>query len=176
MINHSHNTLVIDDQIQNPQARCAVRSFHSSLDRCSAIVDMTDAYKDQVESAWRGIELLDRQAVHVRDEIAGARGNVQWTMVTGAEISLAGNKATLTQDGKTLQAEILMPRDARFRRMSTKPPSKKEKQNRGTQILAVSIAAEPDREVAISVLLQPTEPGKPMVTVQPQRLEEWPSS
>ena len=92
LINHSHNTLVINDQIQDPQARCPVIYFDSTPHRCGAIVDMTDAYKDQAESARRGIELLERRAIHVRDEIIKVSGDVRWGMVTGAEIKLAGKQ------------------------------------------------------------------------------------
>ena len=86
LTNRSHNTIVINDEIQNPHAQCPVLSFHSTQNRTMAIVDMTDAYKDQVTSAKRGIEMVDRRAIHIRDEIDGATGEVRWTMVTGAEI------------------------------------------------------------------------------------------
>ena len=176
LINHSHNTLVINDQLQNPHAQGAVIAFHSTPQRASAVVDMTDAYKDQAESTLRGIELLDRRAIHVRDEITGARGAVQWGMVTSAKIQLAGNQATLEQDGRQLLAEILMPDDARFEIMSTKPPTTEEKQNEGTRILAAIVPVHADGRVEISVLLQPASKEKTIVTLRPQPLGEWPKS
>lgn len=113
--NRSHNTLVINNQIQILRAKCKVIAYHSTPERVGAIVDMTDAYKGQTQSAKRGIEMLGRRVVHVRDELTGVNGEVRWAMVTEAEIELSGNDATLTQNGKTLRAEILTPADARFR-------------------------------------------------------------
>ena len=175
LINHSHNTLVINGQLQNAAARCDVVSTHSTPTHASAIVDMTDAYKDQATSARRGIELLNRRAVHVRDEVDGAVGQVRWSMVTGAEISLSGHRATLTQDGKTLLAEILVPSDAKFEVVSNAPPTPVEKQNAGTRILAITVTARAEQPVAISVLLQLTGDQQPPLKMDPRGLDQWPN-
>jgi hypothetical protein len=173
LINHSHNTLVIDGQLQNTAAQCDVVSAQSTPKRASAIVDMTDAYKDKATSARRGIELLDRRVVHVRDEVEGADGPIRWGMVTGAEILLSGRRATLTQDGKTLLAEILAPSDAEFEVLSNAPPTAEEKQNAGTRILAITVSATAEQPVAISVLLQPTNGQQTPLEIEPRSLDQW---
>ena len=117
--------------------------------------------------------MLQRQAVHVRDEIVGASGDVRWGMVTAAEIKLEGHKAVLRQDGKTLLAEILSPADAAFEILSNQPPTKQEWQNAGTYILATRLTAEADKRVEISVVLQPLEKGDKSMTVQLQPLRDW---
>jgi hypothetical protein len=175
LINHSHNTLVINGQLQNTAAHCDVVFAHSTPTRASAIVDMTDAYKNQATSARRGIELLNRRAVHVRDEINGAVGQVRWSMVTGAEISLSGHRATLTQEGKTLLAEILAPSDAEFEVLSNAPPTPAEKQNAGTCILAITVLATAEQPTAISVLLQPTDGQRTPLKIEPRGLDQWPN-
>ena len=174
LINHSHNTLVISDQIQNPQAKSQVLAFHSTPDRASAVVEMTGAYKDQVRKAQRGIEMRDRQRVHIRDELMGVDGNVRWTMVTSARISIDGNRALLQQDGKQVEARIVAPQDARFSVLPNKPSTTREKQNEGTRILAIQLAPDADQQLEISVLLFP--PGKDDVRFQPTPLAEWPRS
>ncbi len=175
LINHSHNTLVIDGQLQNRAAHCDVLAVTSTPSRASAIVDMTDAYKNQVASARRGIELLDRRALHVRDEIDGADGQIRWGMVSGAEISLSGRRATLRQNGKTLLAEILAPSDAQFEVVSNAPPTPAEKQNNDTRILAITLTATAERPLAISVLLQPTGGGRAPLKLEPRALDQWPN-
>ena len=174
MTNRSHNTLVIDDQLQNPRAKCSVIAFHSTPKRVSAIVDMTDAYKGQAKRVLRGVEMLDRRAVHVRDEITGTTGEVRWGMVTEAKIKLAGKLATLTQAGKTLQVEILEPAGSRFEIVSTKPPTAREKQNAGTSMLATKVRPEPDKQVAISILLEPISSSRSDSALRDQPLSEWP--
>ena len=170
MTNRSHNTLVIGDKIQNTRAVSRVVSFDSTPERTAAVIDMTDAYSGSVESARRGLEMLEGRAVHIRDELTGLKEPVRWAMVTAAEIRVDGNKAALTQDGKTLQAEILAPPDGKFEIVSTKPPTAQEKQNQGTQILAITIEAGPSGDVALSVLLQPVTVAKPVVVDNPERL------
>ena len=170
LTNRSHNTLVIGDKIQNPKAASQVVAFESAPGRTGAVIDMTEAYSGQVKSARRGMEMLDGRAVHVRDELTGLKEPVRWGIVTGAQIELHGNKATLTQDGKTLRAEILEPSDAKFQIVSTKPPTAREKQNKGTQILAIVVEAGPSGKVTLSVLMQPDTGAKPVVLENPQGL------
>jgi hypothetical protein len=172
LINHSHNTLVVNDQIQNPRAKSDVLAFHSTPRRSSAIVDMTDAYKNQLDSAHRGIEMIDRKRIHVRDELDGVKGSLRWTIVTGAQIELADDKAVLKQDGKRLEARIVAPKKTRFQVLPNTPPTKREKQNAGTRILAIKLDADPDQRVEISVLLYP--PGKGDDSFRPLPIEKWP--
>jgi hypothetical protein len=170
MNNRSHNTLVIGDKIQNPKAASRVTAFKSTPERTVAVIDMTDAYSGQVKSARRGMEMLDGRAVHVRDELTGLKEPVRWGIVTEARIELDGNTAVLTQDGKTLRAEILEPAGAKFQIVSTKPPTAQEKQNKGTQMLAITIEAGPSGNVALSVLMQPETGAKPVMVKSPQDL------
>ena len=172
--NRGHNTLVINDQLQDTKAQCKVIAHHSTPERVGAIVDMTDAYKGQARSARRGIELLDRQAVHVRDELTGVNGEVRWGIVTEAEIKLAGNEATLTQNGKTLRAEILAPPQARFEIVSTKPPTAQEMQNEGTRMLATRISVDGKEPVVVSILLQPGSKATRATPIKDRPLDEWP--
>ncbi len=170
LINQSHNTLVIGDKIQNPRAKSQVVAFENDAKRTRAVIDMTEAYAGQVKSARRGIEMIEGRAVHVRDELTGLTEPVRWGIVTGAKIRLDGNKAVLTEDGKTLRAEIIEPSDAKFQIVATKPPTARERQNEGTQMLAVIIEGGASGNVALSVLLQPGGGGEPVVLESPEEL------
>ncbi len=152
--NRSHNALVIDGKLQNPKAVSRIVAFHSSENRAAAIVDMKDAYGGQVDSARRGIELVERKALHVRDELSGPFGEVRWAMVTTAEISVDGDTAVLSQDGKTLVVELRSPDDAIFKVVSTDPPTDNERSNRGTQMLTTRIAAKRGQRITIDVVMQ----------------------
>ena len=92
----------------------------------------------------------------------------------GARFSLAGDKATLTSRVKTLQAEILTPKGARFEIDSNRPPTDKEKQNEGTSILAVKVNADAVRPVEISILMQPVVSGQALAKIDPRPLDQWP--
>ena len=173
LTNHSHNTLVIDGQLQNTSAKSKVTAFHSSPERSSAVIDMTDAYKGQAVSVRRGLEMLNRQAVYIQDEIAGAVGAVRWALVTEAEVELGGNRAVLRQDGQTLVAQIVEPVAARFEILPTKPPTEKEAQNEGTRLLATTVIPQAEKLTTIRVLLQPSADQQD-APVPAKPLSEWP--
>ena len=160
MNNRSHNTLVIGDQLHNTTAVAKVVDFGATLNRAHATVNMTDAYKGQATSATRTIELLNRRTVRVVDKITDPSGEVRWGMVTEADITLDGNKATLSQQGKQLTVEIASPPEAKFEVLSTKPPSSGERQNQGTRMLAARLNPAKG-EMKIEVLLVPQTTRNP---------------
>lgn len=172
--NRSHNTLVVDDKLQNAKAVCGIVAFHSSEDRAAAIVDMTDAYAGQVKSAKRGIELVDRRALHVRDEVLSPGGEVRWAMVTSAKITLDGTKAILEQDGKTLVAELQSPMGAVFEVLSTQPPTPDERSNRGTRMLAVRLDGKRGQRISIDVVMQLDGVARVAADSFSESLASWP--
>ena len=160
MTNRSHNTLVIGDKLQNTAAVAKVAHFGVTPSRVHATVNMTDAYKGQATSVVRTIELLDRRIVRVLDGITDPKGEVRWGMVTEADIKLDGNKAILSQQGKKLTAEMVSPPGAKSEIVSTKPPTPREKQNRGTRMLAARLKPAKG-DMRIEVLLRPQTTGNP---------------
>ena len=92
--------------------------------------------------------------------------------MTAADVELAGRKAILRQDGKTLAAEILSPEDAAFQLVSTTPP-RPQAQNEGTRKLAIRLEGC-DKTVCIAVLLTPTDTAPPEYQKPEIRpLERW---
>lgn len=160
LTNRSHNTLVIGDKLQDTDAVAKVADFKVTPSRVHATVNMTDAYKGQATSVVRTIELLDRRIVRVLDEITDPEGEVRWGMVTEADIKLDGNKAILSQQGKKLTAEMVSPPGAKFEIVSTKPPTPRENQNRGTRMLAARLKPAKG-DIRIEILLRPQTTGKP---------------
>jgi hypothetical protein len=160
LTNRSHNTLVVNDRLQDPNARCEVIDFQSSPERASAVIDMSDAYEGQAVRALRRVELLDRKAVHIFDELTGVDGEVRWGIVTAAKVEIRGGRAVLHEDGKMLEARILEPAEAEFRTVSTAPPTAAENQNSGTALLAIEVRPERGGTVRLRVLLQLSGTGE----------------
>jgi hypothetical protein len=158
--NHSHNTVTPGDALQNRYVVAPITKFESTQERAFAIVDLTAAYSNEVQSLRRGIALLDRSRVLVQDEYQPAQTNLplHWVMVTRAKIDLSkdGHSATLTSNGKTLKADLLEPASAKFHIGSTRPPTPRENQNEGTAILGIDLNPVPDGKVSrLAVLLTP---------------------
>jgi hypothetical protein len=115
-----HNTLVINPD-KNPDqelmGRAQITNFVTKKDKSFAIVDLTPVYKTKVTSAQRGFTLINKSKVLIQDEIKALQGSeIYWFAHTQAAIQLSndGKMATLTQEGKTMNVEIVSPAEAKF--------------------------------------------------------------
>ncbi len=154
LINESHNTLVIDGANQNPKAAAPIISMKTTNNGAFAIADLSEAYG--VKRAHRGIMRNADESILVQDEIESDKSvEVKWGMMTGADIKLSGNTATLSIGEKHLQAQIISPENVRFDIESAQPP-KPQKQNEGMKKL---IIRTPDKvkSLTLTVLLTPYE-------------------
>jgi hypothetical protein len=161
--NQSHNTVTPGDALQNRFVVAPITKFASTPERAFAIVDLTAAYSNDVQSLRRGMALLDRSRVLVQDEYQPTQTKLplHWVMVTRAKIDLSsdGHSATLTSNGKTLKADLLEPASAKFHIGSTKPPTSEENQNEGTAVLGIDLNPVPDGNISrLAVLLTPVGP------------------
>ncbi len=175
--NHSHSTLVIDDQPMRVDG-------HATLDRFSAgtepwtIFDLTPVYADQVTSARRGFRLDQQRRVLVQDELSGLRAgaDVRWALVTGADIMISddGRNARLKQDDRSLQVALLSPGPFRFKSIPADPPDDDFNAPNPNRRLLVLHATAPDSgRLEISVLLTPgsIRDAAPAPHIQP--LADW---
>jgi len=168
----SHNVPLINNRHQAVRARTKFQTFRSTPARVTATVELTSAYP-VAKKVVRGAALLGRRRVLIQDEFdfKGPR-EVAWGMTTAAKITLDGNRATLTRDGKQLRAEILSPAGAVFAKESAeqKPP---EKTNRGYRRLMIRLPGV-DGHVTVAVLLSPVWPdGKDEPPPRLKPLAEW---
>ena len=171
----SHNTITIGGKNQRVVGTGEIVRFLSTPARAHAVVDMSNAYRGQAKKALRGIAMLERSAVLVQDEITPLDDSeIRWGMVTSAKIKLDGAKAVLTKNGRMLEAEILAPAGAKFKIVSTAPPTKEEKTNKGTSMLAVSVKPDGKKLVRLTVLLKPIgRRWKKIPTPKVQPLSKW---
>lgn len=112
-----------------------------------------------------------RKQILVQDDIAGvaAGTNLQWRAHTNASVTADGTTATLTLNGKTLQASILSgPSGATFSTMSAEPMSQDppiptggqyavNPSNDGVTVLVINSDAGGD--FSLQVLLNPQWDG-----------------
>lgn len=170
--NHGHNTLVLNDDLQQIHATAGLARFVSTPDLAYAVVDMSAAYADYAWPVRRGFALLDRTRVLVQDEVlpydSGLK--IRWGMVTGAAVTINGTSATLTQDGKALRADILEPPNAVFTLRSTVPGDAREEDNTGTAMLTITHFFPSREPVGVTVLLTPVNEataGLPVPSFRP---------
>jgi hypothetical protein len=153
----SHNTLVIDDKIQNPTADCKIIDFETGKGEvvAKAVADITAAYEGQAKSVKRTATLRKDGSVVIEDVLEGVTGTVRWGMVTKAKAASppTDGSITLLQENKKLRVEVTSKELRKLEMLPATPPTEKEKQNDGYSILAAF--AEPvEGKVNLRVILK----------------------
>jgi len=160
--NFSHNTLTIGNQLHRVDGAARITEFHDGPNP-SATLDLSPVFAGQASRVIRRFQLGTGRTVFIRDELTGLTPgtNVRWALVTKAGVKLAGDRATLTQDGKMLQARLLSPADATFSVIPADPPKDDfNAANPDTRILVVNVTAPASGQIQLDVALRPgsTEP------------------
>jgi hypothetical protein len=136
-----HNTLTIDGQNQDLDAKSPLTTTGSAGSTLYAIANLGQAYKGKLASWSRGVKLLDNKGALIQDEIAPARPvDVVWNFHTFASVEIApdGRSATLNAGSATLHAYILQPSGATFSTVSAQP-SPPQAPNPGVTNLVIPI-------------------------------------
>jgi len=171
---HSHNVPTIDGRNQLLAGTVEIGRFKGGVDSPTAILDLSSAYARNTDKLERGIMLLGgRRSVLVQDEIRlKGTSEVAWGLTTPAKIRAAGDKATLTSDGKELIARILSPPGASFSAESAEqgPP---QARNEGVSRLMIRMP-EQSGQVRVAVLLSPVwSEGDTPPTPEVRPLKKW---
>lgn len=152
--NFSHNTLTFNGKIQQVKYLNPIIASEQSDEMSWAILDMSNAYKGQVDSAKRGIALFKDKTMLVQDQYTGMQGGTSllWNMATESQINIAddGKTAMLSQGKQSCIVKILEPVDARFSIKDATPPTAVEKQNENIRRLVIELEnASKDGRISI---------------------------
>jgi hypothetical protein len=176
--NHGHNTLVIDGQLQRASSHGKIVDFASDAPFPHTVVDLSDVYKGQAETAFRGVALLATREVLIQDELKGLKpgSRVRWGMITpGEPQELDGSTIELRQREARLTLRVLSPQASPWQTIDTASPRNKwDSPNPGTRMVALEAVAPASGELTIAVLATPGschESVKPKLELQP--LEGW---
>ena len=175
-MNAGHNTLLIDDQLQFAKGKAPIVAFSDDPNAPYSIVDLAPVYADQVETAKRGIALLDGRDVLIQDELSGLKpgSKVRWGMITpGTVATNDGPLVVLAQGDQRLTMSILSPEDAGWVEIDTATPRHEwDSANRGTRMLAFETIAPASGELTLRVFIQPgDQPQRPAPAAR--KLGEW---
>lgn len=142
------------------------------------IMNLTDAYSEYTSKARRGISLTNhRNSLTVRDEIDFKESSeFYWFMHTRAAISISGNTAYLTQNGKTMKLTLLSNQPLVLSvgdavQMDEELRLSGEGINTGIRKLIISgnVSGHMDMEVQITPVIDGVETG----AFIPAPLDEW---
>ena len=174
--NFAHNTLTVNGQLQRVEGNAPLTSHSSTPLFLNAQFDLTGLYKESLVRANRGIAIVNKAYVVVRDELEtpAAETTVRWTLLTPAAVHLTGtNKAELTKDGKTLTLQVEEPATVVMKTWPTEPAHDYDTPNLGTTLVGFEVKLPANTKTAITVSLTPASSAKEAKqTTLP--LAQWP--
>jgi hypothetical protein len=174
LTNLVHNTLAINNQHQRVTGHAAIISSSNKPSFMNAVTDITEVYKGQVAKAVRGVGIMNKQYVVVRDEVETlpSETTLRWTMLTPADVKITGaNTAELTKNGKKLILQVQEPASVTMKTWSTDPPHDYDAPNPGTTLVGFEVKLPSNAKSAISVALIPEGEKKTTQKIQP--LQNW---
>ncbi len=177
-MNHGHNTLVIDGQLQRASGSGKVTSFSGDPAFPHSVIDMSSVYAGQAKSVERGVGLVDSRRVLIQDQLTGLKpgSRVRWGMITpGVPDAPDGASIELRQKDARLTLRILSPQDATWQVIDTAKPRKEwDSPNHGTRMVALEVVAPESGELTLAVLATPGSAADPARRkLELRRLKDW---
>lgn len=158
MNNFSHNTLVVNGQLQRADGFAPVLESEGASGSFT-ILDLSEVYAGQLAGAKRGVALLENGTVRVQDELRApddTTATVRWGMVTRANVELLSDRtAKLRQKGETLRVHVRAPTDAKVETYSMEPPAEYDAPNPNARMVGFKTHIETGAEVRLVVALLP---------------------
>jgi len=157
LTNRVHNTLTIDNQLQQVKGYAKIDQFSDKPDFMYALSDISQIYETQLAAVKRGVAIVDQKFVVVSDELVAPSKpvTVRWTMLTAATPTLGDKSIVLTKDGKTLTLKVNTEAKVTMKTWSTTPETTYDAPNPGTTLVGFEMQLEPNQKQAIQVLLIP---------------------
>ncbi|QHV93651.1 heparinase II/III domain-containing protein [Spirosoma endbachense] len=174
--NFVHNTLTINDQLQRVEGKAPITGSSSTPSFMSVTTDLTAIYKESLAKANRGIAIVNKDYVVVRDELETlpTETTVRWTMLTPATAKIVGeNKIELSKEGKTLILQVQEPAKVTLKTWPTDPQHDYDAPNPGTTLVGFEVKLPASTKSALTVLLIPEKAVKKTNT-NVQSLQQWP--
>jgi hypothetical protein len=174
--NRSHNTLVVNDELQRVEGFSRIVKFSDEGEMPHSVIDMGEVYAGQLAEARRGVGLLGDRGVIVQDELRAVEdeaAEVRWGMVTRGEVEIAGDgRAVLRQGEKALGLEVVEPAGVKLELYETAtPPDERESPNPGTVMIGFKTRLEAGESGRLVVVLRRGGLGGEAVEVKP--FSEW---
>jgi hypothetical protein len=175
LTNLVHNTLTVNNQHQRVDGYAPIISSSATPGFMNAVTDMSEVYKGSISKAKRGVAIVDKNYVVVRDEIEtlDSATTIRWTMLTPADVKITGsNTAELTQGGKKLILQVASPAKVTMKTWSTDPPNSYDAPNPGTTLVGFEASLPANSKTALNVSLIPEKAIK-KATKKIEALSNW---
>lgn len=176
--NFAHNTLTVNNKLHNVKGHADIQQYSDDPLFMNAVTNITELFGDELQSATRGIALINRKYVLIQDEIStqpdkGAR--VRWTMVTDAVPEIKGkNTMELRKDGKTLKIQVKASHNIEMKTWSANPGNNYDAPNEGVILIGFEVDIPANTQETLTVYLLPRG-AKPQQKKE-TKLAQWPQT
>ena len=172
--NFVHNTLTVNGQMHRVDGKAKIDSYSTTPDFMNAVSDISSIFGGQLAESVRGISIVNRQYVVVRDELktSGQEATVRWTMLTSAEAKITGkNVIELKKDGKKLKIEVAEPAKVTLKTWTTTPKNDFDAPNPGTILVGFELTIPANTNTTLLVKLIPQSAKK--ISAKIPELKDW---
>ena len=173
--NFVHNTLTANGQLHLVEGKAKIDSYSSTPDFMNGVSDISSMFDGQLASCTRGVAIVNKQFVVVRDEIktAGKEATVQWRLLTSAEAKFTGNNVIeLRKDGKRLRIEVAEPARIMMKTWPTTPLHDYDAPNPGTVLVGFEVKVPANSNATLIVKLIPQSTKSSFAKIP--ELKNWP--
>ena len=173
--NFVHNTLTVNGQLHAVNGKSKIDSYASKSDFMYGISDISSQFEGQLAECLRGVAIINKQYVAVRDEVktAGSESTIQWRMLTSAEAKITGkNTIELSKEGKKLTIEVAEPAKVTMKTWATTPSHDYDTPNPGTILVGFEVTVPANTSATLSVKLIPQSAKSTSAKIP--ALQNWP--
>lgn len=175
--NFSHSTLTVNHALQTVSGKAAIIKHSADSLFTYAVMDISAVYADHLAKAERGIAIVNKQYVTVRDEIetGDTACTIRWAMLTPARVaSVNNNQMQLVNNGKKLTVYVAgLPEATVLKTWPTDPPNNYDALNMGTVLVGFEIVVPAHTKQSFTVLLVPGEQAIAVKKSSLKSLNEW---
>ena len=169
--NFAHSTLTINGNLQNVNGNAPLVASSADSLFTRSVMDLQSVYSKDLVTAKRGIGILNKQYVTIRDELEAGDNEctVRWVMLTRANVtSIDGNQVQLTNKGKKMILYVAGLPGVKLQTWRTDPPNSWDALNVGTTLVGfeVTIPAKTKKEFNVILL-----PGTKTISIQKSALK-----
>ncbi|MCU0472833.1 MAG: heparinase II/III family protein [Bacteroidales bacterium] len=176
--NLAHNTLTVNGQYQRVSGKASITGYYDQTDMLTAVTDLSTLYDGQLKKTVRGIAIVDKQYVMVRDEVETltSETTIRWNMVTSALVTITGNNsAELFKNNKKLILKVVEPGTISLKIWNTVSPNSYDAANPGTTMVGFEVVVPANSTANLTVLLLPDGAIENSV-VSAKNISDWPKS
>lgn len=155
--NLAHNTLTVNNRYQRVDGYAPLTGFSADPGLMSATFDLSEVYKGQLAHAGRTIAIVNKQYVVIKDELetSDTAATIRWNLLTSASVTLKGNGAELSKNGKKLILNVRKPAKVVMKTWTTTSPNDYDAPNPGTTFVGFEVTLPAGTKTSFAVYMIP---------------------